>query len=153
MLWTIKASNKFECREQVIPLFITIEGDVFQTYAQTFWAKFSLLEMTVSVLSNEDIDNGSTFEQLRAKSEELLAPVFEKMSQTFESKAAMAQHNKTKAFEFQMRQVEKIGIERIRNHRARKYRREYEAWNQDFASSARVVPELVCMLIMRVCHG
>ena len=153
MLWTIKAFNKFESREQVVPLFITSDGDVFQTYAQTFWAKFSMHEMAVSVLSNEKIDNGSTFEQLRAKSEELLAPVFEKMSQTIEGKASIAQQNKAKAFEFQMRQVEKIGIEHIRNHRAKKYRREYEAWNQDFASSARVVPELACMLIMRVRHG
>jgi len=153
LLWSIKAFNTFECLEQVVPLYITNDGDVFQTYAQTFWTKFSTFDLVISVQASDVLDSVATFEQLKTKSEELLVPVFEKMSQNIESKATVAQKNKAKAFEFQMRQVEKIGIEQIRNHRIKKYRREYEVWTQDFASSARIIPELSCMLIMRVSHG
>ena len=153
LLWSLKAANKFEQREQIHPLFITRDGDVFQTYAQTFWAKFSTSELPFKVSPLAFEDKGVVFSQLQSQSEELLMPAYEKLAQLLEIKAEQTRLNRTKAFEFQMRQVHKIGIEHIRNHRARKYQSEYEIWNNNFTSASQVVPELSCLLLLKVNHG
>jgi len=69
------------------------------------------------------------------------------------SNAEQSRHNRQKAFDFQMRQAERIGIETIRTHRIKRYQNDYEQWNNNFDSAATVVPQLICLLLIRVHHG
>ncbi len=151
MVWGVKASNMFESRETFQPLFLTDGGDTFTTFAQDFWTKLSMGEVRGKVESV--LKAASDFGSLQEKAEELLGNIFNDLKVGIEQRAEQARENKGKAFEFQMRQVTKIGIEHVRNFRTQKYRREHQEWLAAFDSSSQVVPSLTCMLAVRVVHG
>jgi superfamily II DNA or RNA helicase len=152
-LWNIKASNAFEQRETVHPVFITDDGDVFPAYAQTFWSEFQNHEISLSPADQVIDDGGQTFLELQTRSEELLLPTYDKLAESLSANAERARTNRKKAFDFQMRQAQRIGIENIKLHRINRYKTEFEQWMRNFDSASTVVPELACLLLVRVQHG
>ena len=60
--------------------------------------------------------------------------------------------NKEKAFDFQERQVDRIGIDTIRKYRLQRLGNERRDWTANFDSAAQVIPRLTCRMILRVVH-
>ena len=60
--------------------------------------------------------------------------------------------NKDKALEFQSRQISRIGIEAIKNYRLQKLETERKEWVANYESASRVVPDLHCLLALRIRH-
>ena len=152
MLWTVEAKNTFEKKQRIIPVFISEGGDLFTAYAQDFWKDLSLGNLKGTV-RHDTANPQSFFATIEKKAEEYLERYYSEMETEIKKRTEGMRANKEKAHAFQLKQIEKIGIDTIRNYRREKLLREYHLWNENFKSSSYIVPSLQCSLIMKVCHG
>lgn len=150
MLWTLKAANAFVTRESVIPLFISDDGDVFPAFANDLLVKLSHASFQGRIACHAD--SGPGIDSLRVRAEEVLTPRYMEMEAAIREATERMKSNKDNAFEFQARQIRRIGIDTIRNYRLQKLESERGAWIADYRSASRVVPELQCLLALRICH-
>ena len=63
------------------------------------------------------------------------------------------EQNKIRAFSFRERQLSKIGIENIRTSRLQKLEKDKESWLYNYDSAKQIVPNLSCLLIVKIING
>ena len=149
MLWNISAHNAYEKQSKVVPIFISLENQYFASYSQNLWAKLSMGELGAKV---EGLDNNSKelFEKMQPISEEHLQSIYSSMENDINAHSITMRENREKAFNFQIKQAERIGIEQIKNYRVRKYKSEYETWISNYETDKQVIPELECLMMLKV---
>lgn len=152
LLWQIRLTNGFEFREEVHPIFITEEGESYHVFAQSFWSTLTS-ESLSGHFQREDNPAIELFQRLQRQSEDALANTYQSLLEAVRDASEKMRANKMKAFRFQMKQVEKIGIETIRKFRQRKYQTEFDEWNARFEVDSRVIPEFNCLLAVKVCRA
>ncbi len=151
-LWALKASNAFDSHEEIHPLFMSDEGDIFTSFAQDLWIKLSSRELSLKVESVNGVDTASIIKQLQSKAEETLVSRFSSLEQEIIATTGRISINKEKAFEFQERQLRRVGIDNIRKVRLVRLLREKLEWEASFQSSSHIIPDLICLMVIRVCH-
>ena len=151
-LWELRASNAYEKREAVIPLYFTDDGDVFTTYAQNFWTELSMQELIAQVMNHNGIDSAVVFRNLGELAEDALSGKYLELEKTIRENTLRLKANKEKAFDFLERQIRRIGLENIRASRMRKLTAERTEWMANFDSASQVIPTLSCLMVVRVLH-
>ena len=58
--------------------------------------------------------------------------------------------NKIKSFGFQEKQMNRIGIENIRQSRLSRLHKEQENWETTFETASKIIPNLSCLLIINI---
>ena len=58
--------------------------------------------------------------------------------------------NKEKSFAFQEKQMNRIGIENIKQSRLNRLHRDKENWDETFLSAGQIVPSLTCLLLVNI---
>lgn len=150
-IWHLNVRNSFESNHSIQPIFISDEGDSYPAFAQDIWNKLVQEDdyfVALDSLSPED--SKSAFSSMNGKAEELLQSRYNDMELKLSENALKIKHNKERAFEFQEKQLNKIGIENIRQARLAKLIKEKRQWLLDFNSSSQVVPDLSCLVLVKV---
>ena len=151
-LWTLQAVNTFETHELACPIYFTDEGDIFTSYAQDFWVSLSSKELKAEIVATAQTDHAQVYCDLMQRAEEVLGDKYAEMERAISENTLRLRVNKEKAFDFQERQVRRIGIETIRNYRLQRLVKERHNWSANFDSAAQVIPRLICSMILRVNH-
>ena len=151
-LWSLQAQNAFETHELTCSLYFTDEGDTFTAYAQDFWATLSSNDLKAEVMATESTNPAPIFRSLLHRSEEVLSDKYAELERTISQNTARLRVNKEKAYEFQERQISRIGIENIRNFRLHRLATERHEWISGFESACQVIPRLTCLMVLRVIH-
>jgi hypothetical protein len=151
-LWTLQAVNTFETHELACPIYFTDEGDTFTAYAQDFWVSLSSKEIKAEIVAAAQTDHAQVFRDLMQRAEEVLGDKYAEMERAIYENTVKLRVNKEKAFDFQERQVDRIGIETIRKYRLQRLVNERHDWTANFDSAAQVIPRLTCRMILRVIH-
>ena len=149
MLWNINAHNAYEKQMKIVPIFISEQNQYFAPYSQSLWSKLSMGELGAKVEGQED-DSKSLFEKMQQTAEEHLQSIYTSMENEINSHSITMRENKEKAFNFQIQQAQKIGIEQIKNYRLRKYKTDYETWISNYETDKQVIPELECLMMIKV---
>ena len=149
-LWALLASNQFSSHESIYPLFISDEGDLFPAFANDLLVKISQASFPGKIIGYSDSE--TELSSLRAKAEETLMPRYLEMEREIAQATDRIKTNKDKALEFQSRQIGRIGIEAIKNYRLQKLETERKEWVANYESASRVVPDLHCLLALRIRH-
>ena len=149
-LWALMASNQFSSHESIYPLFISDEGDLFPAFANDLLVKISQASFPGKIIGYSDSE--TELSSLRAKAEETLMPRYLEMEREIAQATDRIKTNKDKALEFQSRQISRIGIEAIKNYRLQKLETERKEWIANYESASRVVPDLHCLLALRIRH-
>lgn len=149
MLWNITAHNAYESRSRIVPIFISEQNQYFAPYSQKLWSDLSMGELDAKIASAAD-DSKTLFRSMQSAAEEHLQGVYSEMEAAMNSHSAAMRENKEKAFKFQVQQASRIGIEQIKNYRLRKYKAEYETWVSNYQTGSQVVPELECLMMVKV---
>ncbi|MBR6061153.1 MAG: DEAD/DEAH box helicase family protein, partial [Spirochaetales bacterium] len=149
MLWSITAHNAYETQNKIIPIFISDHNQYFASYSQTLWAKLSMCELSAN-LRDQDCNSESIFDTMQPIAEEHLQSIYISMENDINSHSATMRINREKAFNFQIQQAERIGIEQIKNYRVRKYKSEYDNWIVNYETDKQVIPELKCLMMLKV---
>lgn len=150
-LWHLEVKNQFETNQTIQPIFISSEGESFSTFAQNVWDKL-IQEKDffdcVGVMSlNESKD---AFDSISTKSEELLVRKYKEFESSITLNTDKIKSNKEKSFIFQEKQMNRIGIENIKQSRLKRLQKERKVWEDTFLSSVQIVPTLTCLLIVKV---
>jgi superfamily II DNA or RNA helicase len=151
-LWTLQAINNFDMNELTFPIYFTDEGDTFTAYAQDFWVSLSAKDLKGEVVVSEQTDHAQVFRDMMQRAEDVLGDKYAEMELAISENTGRLRINKEKAFEFQERQVGRIGIDNIRNYRLQRLAKERHDWKANFDSASQVIPRLTCLMILRVVH-
>ena len=115
MLWNISAHNAYEKQNKIIPIFISSENQYFAPYSQTLWTKLSMGELGAKI--DGQVNNSKElFEKMQSIAEEHLQSVYSSMENEINTHSITMRENREKAFNFQIKQAERIGIEQIKNY-------------------------------------
>lgn len=150
-LWHLEVKNQFETHQTIYPIFISDQGDSFAAFAQTIWDKlvqeYGFIECTGAL---GDEDSKQIFRDLWIKAETLLQVKYDEFERGILQNTDTIRRNKEKSFEFQEKQMNRIGIENIRQARLNRMYREKEAWDSTFVSAAQIVPSISCLLLVKI---
>ncbi|KAA9332672.1 DEAD/DEAH box helicase [Adhaeribacter soli] len=150
-LWHLEVKNQFETIQIIQPIFISLDGERFSAFAQNVWDKMIQENDYLECLGVMSADESKTLlNQVSLKAEELLQPKFEEFEQAIIHNTATINLNKEKSFTFQEQQINRIGIENIRQARLNRLLKEKELWDSTFESAKQVVPSLTCLLVLNV---
>lgn len=149
MLWNVTAHNAYESQTKIVPIFISDQNQYFAPYSQRLWSALSMGELCAKI-TGQETDSKSLFESMQSISEEHLQTIYQNMESEINDHSVTIRENREKAFNFQIQQAERIGIEQIKNYRVRKYKAEYVSWITNYETDKQVIPELECMLIIKV---
>ncbi len=150
-LWHLEVKNQFDTYQVIQPIFISTEGETFTAYAQSIWDK--LIQENdyfdcLGVLTKEE--SHKVFVEISEKSENLMQKKYEDFEAIITTNAEKIKSNKEKSFLFQEKQINRIGIENIKQSRLTRIYNEKEIWKDTFQSSIQIVPNLSCLLIVKI---
>jgi len=150
-LWHLEVKNQFETSQIIQPIFISSEGENFSAFAQSVWDKLIQENDYFDCTGVLTIDESKkVFADISEKSEKLLLKKFEEFKSSIMLNAEKIKSNKEKSFVFQEKQMNRIGIENIRQSRLNRLHKEKEIWVDTFQSSVQTVPNLSCSLIVKI---
>jgi catabolite regulation protein CreA len=92
------------------------------------------------------------FADISEKAELLLQKKYEEFESSIMQNADKIKLNKEKSFVFQEKQVNRIGIENIKQSRLNRLYKEKEIWEETFQSSVQIVPRLSCLLFVKIAN-
>lgn len=149
MLWSITAHNSYEKQVKIVPLFISKDNQYFASYSQSIWSSLSMAELEAMIVEQES-NSQDLFLSMQSVAEEHLQSIYTSMENEINNHSSTMRENKEKAFNFQLQQAQRIGIEQIKNYRIRKYKAEFETWISNYEVDKQVIPELECLMIIKV---
>lgn len=155
-IWHLQVKNQFESHHVIQPVFISDEGDSFHAFAQDVWSKTIQDDNYFDCLGVLSIEESKAyFKNIANKVEGILQAKYMEMEEKIHANTTRIKQNKEKekAFAFQEKQIQKIGIENIRQSRLKRLFKEKEQWMLNFDSSKHVVPDLTCLLIVKIING
>lgn len=150
-LWYLDVKNQFETHQLIQPIFISSENESFPAFAQNIWDK--LIQENnffdcFGVLPSDESKN--IYNSISSKVEEHLQLKFEEFEKTILQNTENIRKNKANAFSFQEKQMNRIGIENIKQSRLNRLYKEKELWETTFSSSSQIVPSLTCLLMVNI---
>jgi len=150
-LWHLEVKNQFETSQIIQPIFISSEGENFSAFAQSVWDKLIQENDYFDCIGVLPVDESKiAFADISEKSEKLMLKKYEEFERSIMLNADKIKSNKEKSFLFQEKQMNRIGIENIKQSRLNKLQKEMEIWEDTFQSSVQIVPKLSCSLIVKI---
>ncbi|HUZ60108.1 MAG TPA: helicase-related protein [Hanamia sp.] len=150
-LWHLEVKNQFETTQIIQPIFISSEGENFSAFAQSVWDKLIQENDFFDCLGVLPLDESKRlFNDISKKAEELLQVKFEEFEKSTFQNTDKIKSNKEKSFAFQEKQMNRIGIENIKQSRLNRLYKDKEIWDTTFVSAGQIVPSLSCMLIVNI---
>ena len=92
----------------------------------------------------------SILEYQTVRVEEVLSDKYLEMEQAIVNNTYRIKQNKENSYEFRLKQLSKIGIENIRESRIRKLEKEKYDWERSHEFQKEVIPDLKCILILKI---
>lgn len=149
-LWRLKVANSLETHEVTMPMFINDSDKSYSVFAEDFWEQI-LKNPHQDIIRQLPIEESATiFDKMKEKAEEMMGMTFTQVEQDIKTNLKRIADNRQKAFDFQKKQLLKIGIENIKQSRLQRLTKEIEKWNRDFESSSEIIPDLECLLLIRL---
>ncbi len=150
-LWHLEVKNQFETSQVIQPIFISSEGENFSAFAQSVWDKLIQEKDYFDCIGVLPLDESKkVFADISEKSEKLMLKKFEEFEISIILNADKIKSNKEKSFIFQEKQMNRIGIENIKQSRLNRLHKEKEVWEDTFQSAVQIVPTLSCSLIVKI---
>jgi superfamily II DNA or RNA helicase len=150
-LWQLIVKNRYEEQQVVIPVFISDEGDIFQAFAEDIWQKISTNREIIKVMETiYPPEVKPILDKQTERVEEILNDRYRDMENTIIHNTGRIKQNKQNSYEFQLKQLNKIGIENIRESRIQKLEKEKYVWEKSHELQKEIIPELKCLLLLKI---
>lgn len=148
-IWTIALRGDTWARERLLPLFVHDDGRVLSPTARSIWAR--LLETIPESLSHLNGEESlRLFETMRSAAEREGRSIYEELLRIHQNKTKRQRENKRLALEARRREIERIGLASVRQHRLNELAAEESALLAASEAADHLYPELIPRLILRV---
>lgn len=150
-LWHLEVKNQFESSQHIQPVFISSENDSFPAFAQTVWDK--VIQETgyldcLGVVPPEE--SSQVYTLISEKAEQLIQSKYEELATKVAENTEVTRRNREKSYAFQVNQLNRIGIDNIRQSRLQRLTKDHQAWTETFHSAQQIVPSLICLLLVKI---
>lgn len=153
-LWQLEVKNAFETQVLYFPMFISEDQKSFAVYAQDLWGKISSdAQFLESGELLSEAESKVAFQRLSETAESMIGNRYHEIEATINQNTDRIFQNKERAFDFQEKQLRRVGIENIRTARLQRLSREKERWFGSFDSERQILPDLKCLLAISIQHG
>lgn len=150
-LWHLEVKNQFDTRQIIQPIFISSEGEYFSAYAQSVWDKLvQEKEYFVCLRGISHDESKRMLFETSGKVEELMQSKYNDFENNIHLNTEKINSNKMKSFDFQEKQLNRIGIENIKQARLSRLYRDKEIWSTTLKSASQIVPSLTCLTIVNI---
>jgi len=150
-LWHLEVKNNFESQQIIYPIFLNDVEEFYPAYAQEIWNKLSAGNLELEIQDCLSVEDSiSTYKKTLSLAEKTLEGKYREIESKISANTEKVRMNKENAFDFQNRQLQKVGIENIRKARLIKYEREKELWYSQFDTSKQIIPDLKCLLVIKI---
>ncbi len=151
-LWRIGIATMDWNRHRVMPLFLGDGGKVFTPTARHLWDQ--LLSATPDVQGHLDMEESKeAFNRLAEIAEEHGRTIYDELVQEHRTRLTREREKGEYAFAARRRVIERVGLPQVRDHRLTLLQQEERAWSEELERKARVYPEMVPLLVIRVEGG
>lgn len=153
-LWHLAVKNKYEEQQYFTPIFISSDNDLFPAFAEDIWQKLSTGSENINVkgvILPPQVE--SILQKQTEMAESILREKYLELESQIISNTERIKQNKEKAFEFQLKQLNKIGIDNIRQSRIQKLEKEKYSWEKSHELQKEIIPDLKCLLILTLSNG
>jgi superfamily II DNA or RNA helicase len=141
--------SSFARQRRVLPLFLADNGMVYMPTARHVWDQ--LLAANVHVRSMMDASvSQAVLEKLRRAAEEHGKPIYEALMQEHQRRIAHEKEKAEYAFAARRRNIERIGLPQVRNHRLNILAQEERSFQEQLERKARALPELSPLIVLRI---
>ncbi len=153
-IWHLDVKSQFEAHHVIQPVFISDDGDSFPAFAQDIWTKLVQEEDIFESAGTLPIaESKDCLAALSTKVEGILFTKYSEIEAKINTNTSRIRQNKEKAFVFREKQMQKIGIENIRQSRLNRLFKEKELWETNFDVSKQAVPNLIPLVIVKIING
>ncbi|RLF94463.1 helicase, partial [Thermococci archaeon] len=136
-------------RRRIMPLFVGDGGKIFTPTARHLWDQ--LLSATPNVQGHLDMDESrEAFDRLAEIAEEHGKFIYDELVQEHRSRLIREKEKGEYAFAARRKIIERVGLPQVRDHRLDLLQQEELAWRDELERKARVYPEMVPLLVIRV---
>jgi len=146
-VWEVSANQLNESHKVIQPVFISDKNKLFPVYAADIWERLledsSGFEVIGSEPVNEDIERNSTIEGN-------LQIVFDKQAEMLRQKVDRKKENRLRSYNFQKQRIERIGIENIRIAKLKNLEKDYADWKRELQMESQIVPNIKCLINLRI---
>ena len=151
-LWRIGiATMDWNCH-RIMPLFVGDGGKIFTPTARHLWDQ--LLSATPNVQGHLDMDESrEAFDRLAEIAEEHGKFIYDELVQEHRSRLTREKEKGEYAIKARRKIIERVGLPQVRDHRLALLQQEELAWRDELERKARVYPEMVPLLVIRVEGG
>ena len=151
-LWRIGIATMDWNRHRIMPLFVGDGGKIFTPTARHLWDQ--LLSATPNVQGHLDMDESrEAFDRLAEIAEEHGKFIYDELVQEHRSRLTREKEKGEYAFAARRKIIERVGLPQVRDHRLALLQQEELAWRDELERKARVYPEMVPLLVIRVEGG
>jgi SNF2 family DNA or RNA helicase len=150
-LWQLEVKNQFEAKQLIQPIFIAENGESYAAFAQSVWDKLIQdHDFFDCIGSLPTVQGKEVFTKASQRTEELLQARYEDFEKSIASNTEKIAADKEKAFAFQEKQMNRIGIENIKLSRLNRLFKDKELWQDTFKSASQIVPSLTCLILLSI---
>jgi hypothetical protein len=150
-LWYLEVRNQFETKQIIQPIFVSAEGEYYSAFAQSLWDKIVQESDFIECIGAHSIEESKAiYNTALQKAEEVLQSKFQDFEKSIAINTDRIRSDKEKSFSFQEMQMNRIGIENIKQSRLNRLQKDKENWDNTFLSSSQIVPSLSCLMLVSV---
>jgi hypothetical protein len=146
-LWEITAKNNFDLKTSYQAFFVSDNGKSFPAFANEIWNKL------ISGNDEFEFDHDKEY-KLEVAAEDLfknsLKTHFDSLETQLLSSIDKKKANRHKAYEYQKKRMDNIGIENIKRSRLNKLEEEYQDWLKTIKLNSKVVPGIKQLITFRL---
>jgi len=150
-LWRIVLISELQRLQKIMPLFVTDKGKILWPTAWRLWDML-LDSQVVSEIKPAFWDEKAEtiYWQMEQKAKSAGHILFQELLAKHKSWVEREREKGLYAFNMRKRALEKIGLPQVRNFRLKQLETEFKAWGKKMQKMAQILPELDCILILRI---
>jgi superfamily II DNA or RNA helicase len=150
-LWSLQVKNEFETQNIIQPVFYSDTGQNFPAFAQDIWTRLATVNDSFALVGAVNSEEAvELYKKTVDNTEQVLQPKYLEYEEKINLNTEKLKANKEKSFDFQEKQIRKIGIENIRQARLQRLSQEKEIWRNNFDTAGQVLPNLSCLQILKI---
>lgn len=146
-LWEVTAKNNFDQKTSFQAFFVSDSGKFFPAFANEIWNK--LLSESEEFEFDYTKDYHLDF-NLEERFNSALNTHFESLESQLLSSIENKKANRQKAYEYQKKRMDNIGIENIKRSRLNKLEEEFQEWKKNIQLNSKVVPGIKQIITFRL---
>jgi superfamily II DNA or RNA helicase len=152
-LWRVSLQARGRQQLRFLPLFLATDGGVLLPTSRAIWERLidhDISEFKMPAAAADREQGHQFYRELRQLAEEQGQEVFAELTAEHQAAIEREERKTRRAYEAHRKAITRIGLPEVRNYRLAELEREHTEQTRSLAENAAALPELTCLLVVKV---